>query len=146
LRSAALTAYLDSSGLVKLLIRDEVGGALVRGIIGPANRTATSIVTYAESRAAIAAAVRGGRMDVVEGRQAVDTLDEIWSALVRLTVDEALVRLAGSLTDRHRLRGFDAIHLASALSLGVDTAMVSWDKDLARAAHDEGLVTIPAWR
>jgi len=136
LRSAALTAYLDSSGLVKLLIRDEVGGALVRGIIGPANRTVTSIVTYAESRAAIAAAVRGGRMDVVEGRQAVDTLDEIWSALVRL---------AGSLTDRHRLRGFDAIHLASAVSLGAATTMVTWDKDLAHAAHDEGLTTVPAW-
>lgn len=44
---------------------------------------------------------------------------------------------------RHRLRGFDAIHLASALTVGVGVTMVCWDRDLATAALAEGLTVLP---
>ncbi|HEV7214577.1 MAG TPA: hypothetical protein VGP33_05580 [Chloroflexota bacterium] len=56
------------------------------------------------------------------------------------------MRVTGTLTDRNRLRGFDALHLASALSLGAGTTLICWDKDLARATRDEGMSTIPDWR
>ena len=143
MRSDALIAYLDSSGLAKLLIPNEVGADVVRTHLHRTNRPTTSIVTYAECRAALAAAVRSGRMDAPQCRQAVINLDSMWLSLFRIFVDESIIRLAGSLVDRRKLRGFDAIHLASALGLGADTVMVSWDKDLTKAAHDEGLITIP---
>ncbi len=65
--------------------------------------------------------------------------------MIRVMVTVDLAQQAGELAARHRLRGFDAVHLASALSLDADTTMVTWDKDLAHAAHDEGLTTVPAW-
>jgi len=33
-----------------------------------------------------------------------------------------------------QLRGYDAVHLASALALGTYTTLVTWDEDLKRAA------------
>lgn len=59
-------------------------------------------------------------------------------------VDEAI-----ELTSRHRLRGYDAVHLACALRLnrvllGNDfppLTLVAADEDLLKAAYDEGLKT-----
>jgi predicted nucleic acid-binding protein len=42
------------------------------------------------------------------------------------------------------LRGYDAVHLASALALGADTTVVTWDKDLGRAALRSGCGLAPA--
>jgi uncharacterized protein len=145
LRNDALSAYLDSSGFAKLFLPHELGTDIVRGTLHSANQPSTSMVTYAECRAALAAAVRSGRIDLVQCQQAVIVLDDMWLSLYRMSVNEAVVKLAGSLVDRHKLRRFDAIHLASAVSLGATTTMVTWDKDLAHAAHDEGLTTVPAW-
>ncbi|HET8536300.1 MAG TPA: PIN domain-containing protein, partial [Solirubrobacteraceae bacterium] len=59
-------------------------------------------------------------------------------------VDEALTRHAGELADARALRGYDAVHLASALALGVeDTIVVTWDRDLSDAAHAAGLAVAP---
>jgi len=56
-----------------------------------------------------------------------------------IDVTEPTVRRAGDLADRHALRGFDAVHVASAAEIGIGTVLVTWDKDVARAAHLEGL-------
>jgi len=44
------------------------------------------------------------------------------------------------LTRGHRLRAFDAIHLAAALALGAPGSIIFavYDRDLARAARREG--------
>jgi predicted nucleic acid-binding protein len=39
---------------------------------------------------------------------------------------------------------YDAVHLASALALGADTTLVSWDEDLRRAASQSGSPVAPA--
>ena len=48
---------------------------------------------------------------------------------------------------RHQLRGFDAIHLASAIviheSISDDFLFACFDKRLARAAQSEGLEVFP---
>lgn len=49
-------------------------------------------------------------------------------------MDTALAQRAGELAEQHGLRGYDAVHLASALMLATDTTFVSWDHDLQRAA------------
>ncbi len=45
------------------------------------------------------------------------------SELTTISVDAALARAAGELAERRALRGYDAVHLASALSIDV---IVPW--------------------
>jgi len=129
--------------VVKVIVADEVGADDVRHLLEAAAVAATSIVTYAECRAAIASAVRSGRMARPQSLKAIAHFDGLWASLTRVAVHEPLVRRAGGLADAHSLRGFDAIHLASALTLGGDTRMVSYDADLCAAAAGEGLTTFP---
>jgi len=42
------------------------------------------------------------------------------------------------------MRGYDAVHLATALALGDDTLLVTWDADLGRAALGSGCAVAPA--
>jgi len=54
---------------------------------------------------------------------------------------------AGDLAERHVLSGFDAIHLASALTLaGLPIIVATWDVCLLRAARSAGLDALPAQR
>jgi len=43
--------------------------------------------------------------------------DRDWRRYVRIPVTSRLVRLAGELAERHALKGYDAVHLASAVTL-----------------------------
>jgi predicted nucleic acid-binding protein len=43
------------------------------------------------------------------------------------------------------LRGYDAVHLASALAIdSPDVVLATWDRALAAAAVEEGLAVVPA--
>ena len=76
--------------------------------------------------------------------RAVRTIDELCRELDMIGVDEALARAAGQLAERHALRGYDAVHLASALAIGDPTLIVaSWDRDLGTAAGVEGYTVVP---
>jgi len=64
-------------------------------------------------------------------------------------IDQTLVDLAVDLTQRHKLRGYDAVQLAAALTLHglltqaavVPLMFVAADDDLLEAARGEGLAT-----
>lgn len=57
---------------------------------------------------------------------------------------EEVIKLGSELAEAHSLRGFDALHLASALflgrSLGEKIIFSSFDKLLNQAAQREGLL------
>jgi uncharacterized protein len=54
-----------------------------------------------------------------------------------------IVELAGKLAERHALRAYDAVHLASALALRDRlVAFATWDRGLADAAHASGLAVV----
>ena len=77
--------------------------------------------------------------------RAVAELDALNAELVIVGVDEALAQHAGELADEGALRGYDAVHLASALALGAgDTILVTWDSDLSNAAVGAGVAVAPA--
>jgi predicted nucleic acid-binding protein len=59
-------------------------------------------------------------------------------------IDAPLARAAGQLAEELALRGYDAVHLASALALGGATMLISWDADLRRAATRRGCAIAPA--
>lgn len=134
--------YLDTSSLVKLFVEEE-GSADVAALAAGSDVVATSRVAYAEARAALARARRMGRLTARSWRTAVRTFEEAWGAFLAVEVTDPLVRLASVLSERHALRGFDSIHLASALFLqresGQPIVFLAADALLMDAARDEGL-------
>lgn len=67
--------------------------------------------------------------------------------MLRIELVPAVVRTAGDLAEVYGLRGFDAIHLASALWLKEKTStplhFAVFDQRLRAAAERTGLVVVP---
>ena len=135
-----MIGYLDTSSLVKLYV-EEKGSRLVRELVERAELVATSVVTYAEARAALARQRREGGLTAVGLEQAKNDLEQDWPRYLAVEVSEAVYRNAGDLAEKHHLRGFDSLHLASYLSLyenGVrQIRFSSFDEALNRAARKE---------
>ena len=137
-----MTLYLDTSVLVKLYL-NEPDADDVQALAEQADVIVTSVVAYAEARAAFARRRRERLMTSAEAAAAVRQLDADWPRFVRLAADDDLGRAAGRLADRHGLRGYDAIHLASFEDLLAhceddDVRFASADDRLNRAARRLG--------
>jgi predicted nucleic acid-binding protein len=107
-------------------------------------RAASSILCYPEGRAALAAARRARRLNATGYGRALEEFELLHGELVLVGIDGPLARKAGELAEELELRGYDAVHLASALALGTDTTLVTWDEDLKRAAAQSGCAVAPA--
>ncbi len=114
--------YLDTSALVKLYVREDHSDA-VRQEVTAAVAAATARIAYAEARAAFARRAREGTLAPQDLRRVVTALDADWENYLCLEVTENIARQAGELAERYALRGFDSLHLASALALQRRVAM-----------------------
>jgi predicted nucleic acid-binding protein len=134
--------YFDTSALVKTIIAERGSDVAVEIWNSSAIRV-TSIVAYAEARAALAAAARSRRLAAGARQVARSEFDHRWRALAVRTVSDEVVGLAGDLADREPLRAYDAVHLASALLAtdGDDMLFATWDRGLSRAARRLGVAT-----
>ena len=136
--------YLDTSALVKLYVRERASAAVRRQVDG-ATAVATSMVAYAEARAAFARLLRERPASRKRHRQRVARLDRDWDRYAVVELTPAVARNSGEIAERHGLRGFDAIHLASALWLksaySGDLAFMAFDRRLVPAAVAAGLET-----
>ena len=137
--------YLDTSALVKLYAREE-GSAVVRAAVAVAQAIATSLLAYAEARAAFARKRRLGDISDTVLRRLKRDFERDWTTLHRMAVDEAIVRRAGELAEAHGLRAYDALHLASADLLQTAGAapviFACFDSALARAAAARGMLSL----
>ncbi len=80
------------------------------------------------------------RLTVVELEQAVDELESIALEISYIEVSAELAASAGDLAQAHGLRGYDAVHLASAvLANDEELALVTGDRELAAAAQSIGI-------
>ena len=131
--------YLDTSALVKLYAVEE-GREEVERAVEEAGRIATSAVAYAEARAALARKLREGVFSEKEHREAVAALDEDWRPLEVLSVTDNVARFAGDLAERHALRGFDAVHLASALLVHTASREQGGEEDVLFLGFDMDLM------
>jgi predicted nucleic acid-binding protein len=101
---------------------------------------ASSILAYPEGRAALAAAQRLGRLGKNAHKKALVDFEELYADLVTIAVDRELAARAGEYAENLELRGYDSVHLATALELGdEEVVLVTWDRDLAHAAERVGL-------
>jgi uncharacterized protein len=86
-----------------------------------------------------------GRIDTDTLRSAVRAIDDLYAELRVIGIDGALAQFAGELAELHGLRGYDAVHLASAISVeDAGLVTVTWDRDLADAVAACGYAVLPA--
>jgi uncharacterized protein len=134
--------YCDTSSLVKLYV-DESGTETVRALVAGAAVVATSAVAYVEMRATFARFVREARAKRVDVAAKAREFEADWVTTTVIRADDELLRTAGSLAERHRLRALDAIHLASFVQVleragEEDVTFSTFDDRLARAARRIG--------
>ena len=126
--TAERAVYLDSSALVKLAVREPESNALRRYI-----RRRRPLVSSALARTELSRSLLHlGPAALQLGHQVLMRID-----LVR--INDRVLSAAGTMlpTDLHTL---DAIHLATALQLGVELArIVTYDERMAAAANALGL-------
>lgn len=135
--------YFDSSALVKLLV-DEDGSELAAALWDGCDAAVSSRLAYPEVCAALAAAGRGNRLAATEQRQAQAIWEDYWAAVRPVELTKQITRHAGRLALEHALRGADAVHLASALAIGVDdTIFAAWDERLRNGAQALGVRVAP---
>jgi uncharacterized protein len=132
-----MITYIDTSAFIKLIIEED-GSEVAGKLWDQADHLATSQLLYVDARAALAAANRGRRITNDHYRDAARLLDDLWQQLDAVEIDEPLVAAAAELAERHGLRGYDAVHLASALRVGAEV-LSSADHQVCEAALAEGL-------
>jgi predicted nucleic acid-binding protein len=130
--SSALTAadaptYVDSSAFVKLVVMESESDALRQFLAAsPRRLTASTLLEVEATRVARAA-----------GGAAASAMAEALRAVVLVDVTPA-IRARARLLDPVHLRTLDAIHLATALEVGVHEVLV-YDSRLGAAAADYGM-------
>ncbi len=111
-----MTVYLDTSSLIKLYV-EEPSSDDVRQLVDNATVVATSAIAYPEARAALARRRRERALSPAAFATAKRAIEADWPRYLVLEVTSALCRIAGELAERHRLRGYDSVHLASFLDV-----------------------------
>jgi predicted nucleic acid-binding protein len=134
-------AYFDTSALVKLVVAED-GSDAARDAWSRATHVASSMLVYPEARAAVAAAARAGRLDEVTAARVRRAVETVVGHLALVRPSRPVLWRAGDLAQRHALRGYDAVHLASAAEFGGAATVVTSDRGLARAARAIGLRTV----
>lgn len=137
-----MRAYFDTSALVPLAVDEPATSRCLR-IWTESDAVVTTSLAYVEAHAALALAMRMGRLTAAGHRRAVHTFEERWCNITRIRPGDALVRSAARLCATQALRGYDAIHAATGLAAASDDFVaISGDRRLLRAWTALGLATI----
>lgn len=142
----SVQVYFDTSALVKRYI-NEAGSEDVAALLKAAEYQAVSIVTEAELPAALARAVRIGAITEHDGQEALKAWEKDSEELLWIQLPQTIATRAGQLAWQDGLRGYDAMHLATALwwhaNLEQDLVVATYDRELWRAAKQHGLSVFP---
>lgn len=144
------TYFLDTSALVKRYVA-EPGQDWVNGLFqrDAGNTLIISQATLAEAVAAFCAKARASDINETErDRVIVLFRSEAWRLCRLERVTTAIYTFAGDLCRMHRLRAYDAVQLACALTvrdklatLSIVPTFVTADRELLSVASLEGLLT-----
>lgn len=139
-----MIAYLDTSGIIKLVAAEE-GWQTAERILGSVTTAVASSLVHAEVLAGLAAARRGRKLTQRGFELASARMKAGWRDVQEVTLDPSIARAAAVLADRQALRAADAVHLATALAVNDPRlVMVTWDARLHAAAGASGLAVAPA--
>lgn len=143
--------YFDSSSMVKLYV-DEPGTETVIRLasVRSGNQISTSVLTRVEIRSALVRKLRRNEILSEDAEVAIGLLEEHWkSRFLRQPVSDMILDQACLLLLKHGLRAYDAVQLASCLSIQKSAlanqssvTFVCSDTLLSDAATAEGIVSI----
>jgi hypothetical protein len=135
-----LTYFLDASALVKRYVR-EPGSDRIHALIRRRAELLLSRISAVEVPAGLWKRCRAGDMAVSEARRLTTSFE---SDLLQINIVEprpATLALAAALVERHPLRAYDAVQLASGLrwarETGIALTFVCADVRLATVARHE---------
>jgi uncharacterized protein len=124
----------------------ENGSDHVRRLMLSDELIATATIAYAETYSALTRRRRERALSAAGYGRLCTEFEDDWPTLVRVELDHDVLTRARALIQRHALRGFDGIHLASALHLHREVAepvtFVAADDRLLQAAEAEGLTAV----
>jgi predicted nucleic acid-binding protein len=143
--------FLDSSALVKRYV-NETGSIWVQAITAPqtGNKLIIARITWVEVLSALARLQREGNLPPTNVTKAVQAFQYHLDTQYQVVeLDRPLAQAAGQLVQRHPLRAYDSVQLASALKLqpafaratSASLTFVSADNRLTSVAQTEGLLT-----
>ena len=125
-------AYLDSSALVKLTIREPETAALERDL---AHRSGLCCSRLGATELRRACARAGNR-------RLLQRVDDVLSAVFLLEVTPSILEAAGRIGPA-TLRTLDAIHLATLVSIGnSDIDVITYDDRLGAAVEEHGFAVV----
>lgn len=125
-------AYIDSSALLKLVVRENETSAL-EADLAERDGLVVSAVALVECRRA---ASRAGH------KRLLQRVDELFEAVYLIAVTPAILERA-ALLEPPPVRSLDAIHIATALSLDDRTLdLITYDGRMADAARMNGLPVV----
>jgi predicted nucleic acid-binding protein len=137
--------YFDTSALIKRFI-DESGSDAVDRLLDEDPLAATSKVAYAEVHASLARRLRASDLSRTTFGTVSASFERDWRMIRHVEVSDSVLYLTRELVRRNPLRGFDAIHLASAIrmrdQLGEQIQFVAADARLLAAAASEDLESV----
>ena len=137
--------YLDSSALIKRFAAEK-GSERVRSIIEKEGPVATAKIAYAEIHSGLARKKGEGSLSSDEYALICRRVELDWHTYVRMELTDEVLSLVRALIQRHPIRGFDAIHIASALILqanvGERVTFAGADERQLRAAAKEQLIAL----
>ncbi len=137
-----MIVYLDTSALVKRYFQEPFT-AEVLAKWKEAEAIVTSAVAYAETLAAMYRKQRQDELAPNTIRDLARSFQADWQTIIRVEVCEALNPYIDNVLQNHPLRGFDAVHLASALLIGQQLSaplfFACFDQQLNQAARENGL-------
>ena len=138
--------YLDSSALAKRYLFEE-GSTEVQRLIAGAEQVGTSVIARVEVVAALGRARRQKLLDDQPAARLRVLFTGHWLSFVRLSLGENTIERADALAWELALRGYDAVHLASALAwreaIAESPLFATFDKVLRKAARTQGLNVWP---
>jgi len=141
-----MIVYADTSALVKLFVQEQ-HSASTRHRLHQSQVMGTGLLTRAELGAALARSARMGYLSKDEAFEARRRLESVWPTWTHIAVDEGLVSRAEKLAWEYGLRGYGAVHLATALAwrerLDMPVVVATFDRELWTAAHQAGLRVWP---
>ena len=117
--------YLDSSAIVKLVVRESETPALMKLLMDWPDRVSSVL-----ARVEVTRAIRRATSDEPKLRRA----GEVLKGINLISMDETILATAATLAPQD-LRSLDAIHIATVLSVATDlAALVTYDDRMISAA------------
>ena len=108
--------YFDTSALIKLFVLEK-GSKDAQRLSRDHVPVATATIAYTEMYSGFNRRKREGHLSARQYTRLSRQFEEHWTTYIRIELTQEVLASAKVLLERHPLRAFDAVHLASAISL-----------------------------